>query len=98
MYGAFIRAAVDDPNGKPVRNIVNDVVQPDGTTLSVYQQVITRAMDDGTVLDSTGFGETGQQAYMRRLSEQILEATQAIAAAVGGSFSLPIPPTVIPGE
>ena len=63
-----------DSSGDKIRNIQNTIRTTDGSTNDVSQQVITRAADDGTILDTIAFVETERDKYMRRLAEDTLVA------------------------
>lgn len=84
-------------SGKDLRNRNVTVQQTDGTFLTVQQEVVTRAADDGTILDTLGWVENNYQRAMRGYMESLLDVMQAIAAQ-GGILPINDPPTVIPGE
>ena len=98
----FVRVAIDDV-GKRMRNISNILFQtgPEdtGTNQTVYQEVVTRAADDGTILDTMGWVETARDKYMRRLSEDTLNNLQSLVSLLGGPLAIPETfPTVPLGE
>jgi len=99
MAEGYVRVAVDS-TGKYIRNQELLIKQADGTYLLVEQQVVTRAADDGTILDTLEWVETARELYMRRLAEDSLTALQTLASLLGApSFSGPPDPlTIIPGE
>ena len=96
----FVQVAVDGA-GKRIRNVANAIVQPDGTVLTTYQQVVTRATEAGVFLDTQDWVETDREGYMRGLTESALGVLGDIAAALG----VPSPlasgvqyTTITPGE
>jgi hypothetical protein len=97
MAEGFVRVAPDS-TGKYIRNVELLVQQPDGTYLVVEQQVITRATDDGRILDSGGLAETGREVAVRQLLEETLLAIHDLVATLGGPLALPQPPTVTQGD
>jgi len=74
------------------------VVQPTGSPLTVEQEVVTRAADDGTILDTLRFVESERDRLLRGIAEQQLDALQQLVALLGGPFDPYEFPTITLGE
>jgi hypothetical protein len=76
----FIQVAVDGA-GKRMRMVLDHVQQPDGSVLDVYTEVVIAPPE---------WQESTRDAYMRRLAEDTLIATQQMViqlAAMSGPRS-----------
>jgi len=62
----FIQVAPDG-GGKKMRTEIDQVIQPDGTTVDVHREIVSGPPE---------WQETLREQYMRRLAEDTLAATQ----------------------
>lgn len=88
MAEGYVRVAPDS-TGKYIRNIELLVKQPDGTYLTVEQQVVTRAADDGTILDTLGLVENVHDQLMRKLAEDTLIKLQEVSDLLLNALDTP---------
>lgn len=81
---SYVQVAVDG-EGKQIRNISADVIQPDGTTATVYMQVVAIRDSSGLPLDN------GNVEHLLRAIQKELQALRMMYGRATGQHFTALP-------